>query len=36
MKNKFKQICKSTSWEVEHNFLKMESNSCKNVQENLM
>ena len=26
---------KSKSWEAEHNLLKMEKDSCENVQENL-
>ena len=35
MKSKFKKVCTSNSREAEHNLLKMEKNSCNNVQENL-
>ena len=35
MKNKFKKICKSKSQGAEHNLLKMEKDSCTNVQEKL-
>ena len=34
MKNKLKYICERKSPEAEHNLLKMEKDSCKNVQEN--
>ena len=35
MRNFEKEIQKSKSREAEHNFLKIEKDSCKNVQENL-
>ena len=35
MRNYEKEIQKSKSREAEHNFLKIEKDSCKNVQENL-
>ena len=35
MKNKFKQICKSKSQEVEQNLLKTKKENFQNLQENL-